>query len=249
MISPRYITTLGFKVFSDKLSLIPIKNGATHVINTISPNSYGLSTIDKNFNNALKKSDYLVLDGVYFTLASIMLQGKNIQRNQGPNVFYHFLERLKKTKGKAFFLGSSPQTLKKIEERIKKEYPEIRAEFYSPPFKSEFNDEDNASMISAVNNFKPDVLFVGLTCPKQEKWSIQHKKIIEADLIICIGNVFDWFAGTQKSIHPIWFKIRMGWLVRIFLRPEIFRRNIRNQMKFFTDVLLLFLRLKKIKNG
>jgi N-acetylglucosaminyldiphosphoundecaprenol N-acetyl-beta-D-mannosaminyltransferase len=78
---PKYITTLGFKIFSDHLDLIPIRNGSTKVINTISPNSYGLSTKDAIFNTSLKSSDYLVLDGVYFALASVMLLGKNIKRN------------------------------------------------------------------------------------------------------------------------------------------------------------------------
>jgi N-acetylglucosaminyldiphosphoundecaprenol N-acetyl-beta-D-mannosaminyltransferase len=100
-------------------------------------------------------------------------------------------------------------------------------------------------MIEKINNFKPDVLFVGMTCPKQEKWSIKHKVAVNAKLVVCIGNVFDWYAGTQKNIHPFWFKIRMGWLVRIFIRPEIFKRNIVNQMTFFKDVLLIFLRLKR----
>jgi len=68
---------------------------------------------------------------------------------------------------------------------------------------------------------------------------------VNASLIICIGNVFDWFAGTQKPIHPFWFKIKLGWFVRIFMRPEVFRRNIGNQMKFFWDVILIFLKLKK----
>ncbi len=101
-------------------------------------------------------------------------------------------------------------------------------------------------MINAVNDFNPDVLFIGMTCPKQEKWSVENKAQIKAGLLISVGNVFDWYAGTQKAIHPIWFKLRIGWLVRIYLRPEIFKRNIRNQMKLFTDVILLFLRLKKM---
>ncbi len=70
MNATRYINTLGFKIFSDDLNLIPIRNGSPKIINTMSPNSYGLSTKDEVFNNALKSSDYLVLDGVYFAFAS-----------------------------------------------------------------------------------------------------------------------------------------------------------------------------------
>lgn len=240
------VKTIGFTVFSDKLSLIPLQGDNGRVINTISPNSYGISTKDAEFKNALKASDYLVLDGVYFAFASLLLKGKNIKRNQGPDVFYHFINRLQDTHGKAFFLGSTETTLLKIKNRSSVEYPNITVDFFSPPFKPVFSEEENKDMTERINAFCPDVLFVGMTCPKQEKWAIANKHQINAKLIICIGNVFDWYAGTQKEIHPFWYKIRLGWFVRIFLRPEVFRRNIGNQMKFFWHVILIFLKLKKI---
>lgn len=239
------ISTLQFDVYSDNLSKIPIEAPKTRVINTISPNSYGISTKDNEFSCALKTSDYLVLDGVYFALASILLQRKNIKRNQGPDVFAHFMHRLNIEKGRAFFLGSNEETLFKIIEKAAIEYPYISIGTYSPPFKTQFSDDDNSKMVKAINQFKPNIVFVGMTCPKQEKWAIQNRDKINQSLIICIGNVFDWFAGTQKAIHPFWFKIRLGWLIRIFLRPEVFKRNLSNQMIFFRDVILLFFKLKK----
>jgi bacterial polymer biosynthesis proteins, WecB/TagA/CpsF family len=241
----KVIQTLGFNVFSDDLSVIPVHSDGCRVLNTISPNSYGVSTKDAEFKNALKQTDYLVLDGVYFAFASLLLQGKNIKRNQGPDVFYHFMNRLNSQNGKAFFLGSSESTLSKIKEHAVKDFPNIILETFSPPFKKEFSEEDNKLMVDKINAFQPDILFVGMTCPKQEKWAIKHEKQLNAGLVICIGNVFDWFAGTQKAIPPIWFKLRLGWFIRIFLRPEVFRRNIGNQMLFFWHVILIFLKLKK----
>lgn len=241
-----YIETIGFKVFSDELSRIPIRNGRCRVVNTISPNSYGITTKDEAFDQALKTSDYLVLDGVYFALASIFLNKKNIRRNQGPDVFDHFIKRLNSQGGKAFFLGSTEETLQKIRTNASRDYPNITVEAYSPPFKATFSEADNAAMVDQVNAFEPDILFVGMTCPKQEKWAIQQRDRLEAGLVVCIGNVFDWYAGTQKAVAPIWYRLRLGWLVRIFLRPEIFRRNIGNQMKFFWHLLLMFFRIKKI---
>lgn len=242
----QYVETMGFKVFSDELSKIPIHSGSARVINTISPNSYGITTKDSEFKHALQKSDYLVLDGVYFAVASLMLQHKNIKRNQGPDVFYHFMKRADEKKQRVFFLGSSDKTLERIKKNAGEQYPDVQVETYSPPFKPEFTEVENREMIRAINKFNPDIVFVGMTCPKQEKWAIKHREQINSGLIIAIGNVFDWFAGTQKSIHPIWFKLRIGWLVRIFLRPEVFKRNIGNQMLFFWHVLLIFLKLKKI---
>lgn len=240
------VTVLGYKVFSDDLSKIPLRADKCRAINcSISPNNYGLANKDPEFKNVLNHTEYLVLDGVYFALASIFLKGKNIKKNQGPDVYKHFLGRLNETSGKVFFLGSSEKVLQLIRDRLSSEYPNINVATYSPPFRDVFSDEDNQDMVNSINAFNPDVVFVGMTAPKQEKWSFQHKNKLKAGLIISIGNVFDWYAGTQKAIHPFYFKIRMAWLVRIFLRPEIFKRNIGNQMMFFRHLLLMLLGLKK----
>ena len=244
--TPKFVSVLGYKVYSDTLSKIPVRDNRCRSINcSISPNNYGLAVKDDELNNVLKNTDFLVLDGVYFALASILLKGKNIQKNQGPEVFKHFMQRLNDSSGKVFFLGSSEEVLQSIKHRAAKEYPNLTVATYSPPFKPEFTEEDNQKMVDTINDFNPDVVFIGMTAPKQEKWSFQHKNRLKAGLIVSIGNVFDWYAGTQKEIHPFYFKIRMAWLVRIFLRPEIFKRNIGNQMLFFRHIGLMFLRLKK----
>lgn len=240
------VSVLGFRVFSDSLSKIPISEEKCRAINcSISPNNYGLAVKDPAFKKVLQDTDFLVLDGVYFALASIFLYGKNIKRNQGPDVYKYFISKLNEIHGKAFFLGSSESVLQKIKERVVKEYPNVTVDSFSPPFKTEFSAEDNLEMILKINEFRPDIVFVGMTAPKQEKWSHQNKKKLNAGLIICIGNVFDWYAGIQKEIHPFFYKIRVAWLIRVFLRPEILKRNIGNQMLFFQHLALMILRLKK----
>lgn len=240
------VSILGYTVFSDHLSKIPIQNGKCRVINcSISPNNYGLAVKDPEFKNTLQQTDFLVLDGVYFALASIFLKGKNIKKNQGPEVYKYFIERMNESGGRVFFLGSSPAVLRRIEKKVQREYSNIVVSSFSPPFKPEFSDEDNNEMIAKVNAFKPDILFVGMTAPKQEKWSVKHRDRLNTGLVISIGNVFDWYAETQKSIHPFFFKIRMAWLVRIIVRPEVFKRNIGNQMLFFWHLLLMILKIKK----
>lgn len=241
---PKFIHIFGFNVFNDNLSNIKLDHD-TKVITCISPNNYGLTTKDPEFKLVMQNTDIIILDGVYFALASILLHGKNIKRNQGPDVFDYFIKYLNRTKGKAFFLGSSELVLEKIKQRAAIEYPNVEVDYLSPPFKPEFSDEDNKLMIEKINAFKPDILFVGMTTPKQDKWAIKQREKVDTKLIVGIGNVFDWYARTQKRIHPIWFKLRLGWLIRIFLRPEIFKRNIGNQMIFFRHLFLALIGIKK----
>lgn len=242
----KFRRVLYFKLLNmDFYDFLNIFDNEKLLINTISPNSYGISTKDVLFKKSLLSSDFLLLDGVYFALASIFLNGSNIIRNQGPDVFIKTMKFYNDKGGKVFFLGSTELVIEKIKENCKLFFPNISVEGFSPPFKDEFSINENSQILEMINLIKPDVVFIGMTCPKQEKWAYINFHNMNAKLIISIGNVFDWFAGTQKTIHPFWFKLRLGWLIRIFLRPEIFKRNIGNQMIFFKDLILFTLKLKK----
>lgn len=237
---------LGYNVFSSRLDAIDPEIDKL-LINTFSPNSYGLALSDNKFETALKNTDVLVLDGIGIALGSIILHGKNIKKISGQDCFDHYMAVANNKNWKVYFLGSSEQTLKKITDRVKKEYPNVITGTYSPPFKPEFSEEDNNHMVDAINAFKPDVLFVGLTAPKQEKWAYQHRNRVNARIISTIGNVFDWYAGNSKRPAKIWIDLRLEWLVRIFLRPEIFKRNTGNQLKFLRDLFLHITYIKRIK--
>lgn len=237
---------LGYNVFSSRLDVLdPSINKL--LINTFSPNSYGLALNDKKFETALKHTDVLVLDGVGIAFGSVLLNGKNIKKISGQDCFDYYMAEANKRNWKVYFLGSTEQTLQKIKDRAKQEFPNVITRSYSPPYRPEFTDEDNTAMVNAINAFKPDVLFVGLTAPKQEKWAYEHRDKVNARIISTIGNVFDWYAGNSKRPAKIWINLRLEWLVRIFLRPEIFKRNTGNQMMFLRDLFLHITHIKRIK--
>ena len=238
---------LGYDVFSSSLDVIDIQTNKT-LINTFSPNSYGLAIKDEAFKSALKNTDVLVLDGMGIAIGSMLIHARNIKKIAGEDCFNYFMKLANQMEWKVFFLGSTKATLQKMKERARREYKHIKLDTYSPPHKEEFSTEDNEEMIKAINSFQPDVLFVGLTAPKQEKWAFKHKDLVNARIISTIGNVFDWYAGNSKRPAKIWIKLRLEWFIRLFLRPEIFKRNTKNQMMFFKDVVLHIAHLKRIKN-
>ncbi|MEO6079196.1 MAG: WecB/TagA/CpsF family glycosyltransferase [Steroidobacteraceae bacterium] len=244
---PKYVEVFGFRVFSDDLNVLPW-DGPCRSVNTISPNSYGVSTHEPEFRAALKASDVLVLDGVYFGLASIVLKRRLIRANQGPDVFASFIARLEEHNGRAFFLGSTENTLGRIRERIAREFPNVAVGSFSPPYKPVFSEEDERIMLDSVNQFAPDILFIGMTVPKQEKWVHRHKSKIHARFAVSIGAVFDWYAGVTPPIAPIWWKLRLAWLVRTIQRPEILRRY-PDIFIFFRHLLLALIGLKKFRQG
>ena len=233
----------GYTLVKESLDCVPMDGKA--VVNTISPNSYGISQKDAEMDQALKGADYLILDGVYFGLWPLLRYGKKAHRITGWDSFIYYLERMQETGGKVFLLGSTPETLRQMTSRIRVEYPAVRVDSYSPPFKPEFAPEDNRRMVEAVNSFSPDVLVVGMTAPKQEKWAYFNMPFLQAHVSIAVGNVFDWYAGNTRRPGKFWQKAGLEWFVRIFYRPEIFKRNISNQMVFFRHLALKLLRIKK----
>ena len=233
----------GYTLVKESLDCVPMNGKA--VVNTISPNSYGISQKDSDMDKALKGADFLILDGVYFGLWPLLRYGKKARRITGWDSFIYYLERMQEVGGKVFLLGSTPETLRKMIARIRVEYPAVRVDSYSPPFKPEFDQDDNRKMIEAVNSFSPDILVVGMTAPKQEKWAYFNMPFLHAHVSIAVGNVFDWYAGNTRRPGKFWQKAGLEWFVRIFYRPEIFKRNISNQMVFVRHLALKLLRIKK----
>ena len=93
-------------------------------------------------------------------------------------------------------------------------------------------------MLEKVNNVSPDVLFVGMTAPKQEKWVDAHKRQINAQITTSIGAVFDFYAGNIKRSSPFWIKLGLEWLPRLVKEPRrLFKRNFVSTPKFILEVL------------
>ena len=197
-----------FEIFDGVLEeLSPTKQ----LITTLNAHSYNTLKEDPLFFNALQKSDLLLPDGISVVLAMRLLQGKKIRKIAGDDLFRYEMRRVHKKKGKCFFLGSSESTLALIKKRAKKEFPDLEVYSYSSPYKLEFTEEENQTMINAINEIEPDVLFVGMTAPKQEKWAYMHFDQIKAGHICCIGAVFDFYAGTVQRAPEWVIAVGMEW--------------------------------------
>jgi len=218
MKKPDYIRCLGYDLFSDDLTTIPFNEHV--VVNTINQYSYCIAEKDGAFKKALKSSTILLPDGIGVVLASKFLYGKQIKKIAGADIHAFLLQKLNVEGGSCFYLGASETTLEKIKERLSKEYPNIKVGTYSPPFKPEFSPSDNVEMIAQVNQFKPNVLFIGMTAPKQEKWCAANHDKINSNIICSIGAVFDFYAGTVERPSEKWRNLGLEWLGRLVKEPK-----------------------------
>lgn len=214
-------------------SLDNIGDGNRLRINTINAHSYNIARKDKLFSESLLCSEYLIPDGQSVVWAKNFLNGEKLKRIAGADLFSWEMKRVNAIGGKCFFLGSTESTLSKIISKAQIEYPNIVIETFSPPYKPEFSDEENQEMISKVNQFKPDVLFVGMTAPKQEKWVHTNVNDIEAKHICSIGAVFDFYAGNIKRAPQSWQDLGLEWLYRLIKEPKrMWRRYVLGNVQF-----------------
>jgi len=244
------IKILGYPVYAKSIDSSNLAKKRA-VINTINPHCYIIAKRDRFYSQALHQSDILLPDGVGIIWAIKTLNGQKIKRISGSDLHIDLLQQLQQKGGKVFYLGSSFETLNKIQARVRIEYSNIIIGGYSPPFKAIFSNEDNYAILKAIEDFHPDVLFVGMTAPKQEKWVFQHKEEIDASIIASIGAVFDFYAGTVKRPGKFWISLGMEWFPRLIREPKrLWRRTLISTPVFIWDVLLAkFKQSTKFRNS
>lgn len=236
-----------FELFNGNLEELSIDK---QLITTLNAHSFNILKQDPAFREALQASDRLLPDGISIVLALRWLKGKKIKKIAGDDLFQYEMQRVHEKGGKCFFLGSSDTTLSLIRERAKKEYPNIQMYSYSPPYKEEFTREESQIMIDLVNEVEPDVLFVGMTAPKQEKWAYEHFNQLRAGHVCCIGAVFDFYAGTVQRAPEWMIAAGMEWFYRLAREPKrMWKRYMVGNILFVTAMLIAkFQRVDQVPN-
>ena len=137
------------------------------------------------------------------------------------------------------FMGSSQKVLDLVVKRAAEVYPHLKIVTYSPPYKPEFSEEDNKAIIEAINAVNPDLLWIGMTAPKQEKWTYSHWNELNIHCHVgTIGAVFDFFAGTVERAPIWWQRHGLEWLYRLLKEPKrMWRRYIIGNALFLWNML------------
>ena len=226
-------------ILESKEALASIPQGKK-LINTVNAHSFNTAKKDKLFAEALTNGDVLIPDGVSIVKACRRIKAKSQpkERIAGWDLFEFEMSKLEKKGGTVMFMGSSQKVLDLIVKRAAKVYPHLKVVTYSPPYKPEFSDEDNTAIIDAINTANPDLLWIGMTAPKQEKWTYSHWKDLNIHCHVgTIGAVFDFFAGTVERA-PIWWQEHgLEWLYRLLKEPKrMWRRYIIGNTLFLWNM-------------
>ncbi len=203
-------------------------------VSVVNAHSIIVARRDPDFLRAIENSDLVLPDSFPVVRLSRLFGQPFPQRVAGPD-FCEAVCRLAEEKGHSvFFLGSSPAVLDMIRSRLLERFPRLAiAGVYSPPMRKEFSAEDSDAMIGAVNAAAPDILWVGLTAPKQEKWTDRHLSRLKCKVVVGIGAAFDFMAGTRKRA-PRWIQVLgFEWFHRFMQEPgRLWRRYFLSNGEF-----------------
>ena len=219
-----------------------------HYFACINPHAVEVAANDVVFHKSLLSADFLTADGIGIVYASRILGGNIRRRLTGTDVFLGVSEAMNRTNnGSCFFLGSTEETLEKIREEMARSFPNVKiAGTYSPPFKPEFSAIDSQQMIERINNSHADVLWIGLTAPKQEKWLFEQRAHLKVNFAAPIGAAFDFFVGNINRAGPVWQNMGLEWLPRLLQEPRrLWRRSLLSAPRFLVRTIRYSLQSKR----
>lgn len=200
----------------------------------LNPHSYTESVVDAEFHAALTDANLLLPDGVGVSLAAVLLHStERAPKIPGPDFFAAVCahDRDHGLKLRHFFLGSTEKTLAALVDAVSTKYGIEVCGTYSPPYMTEFDEATNAGMVAAVNNARADLLWVGMTAPKQEKWIHRNRAALNVRMAAGVGALFDFEAGTVKRAPAFLRAIGLEGYYRFFMEPRRLARRV-----FVTDL-------------
>jgi len=182
------------------------------------------AVLHKSHRESLTHSGLNTADGMPVVWAQQLLGHKKASRVYGPTLMMHLLDRANREGWRVGFYGGSQEGLDILIDKLKLRFPKLRvACAISPPFRKLTPDED-ADMVKRINETDPDLLFIGLGCPKQERWMFEHKDRLST-VQLGVGAAFSFHAGQVKQSPAFLQKIGMEWFFRLMCEPRrLFKR-------------------------
>ncbi len=176
---------------------------------------------------------------------------RHVSRVYGPDLLLAVLGDAATSGLRHYFYGGADGVARKLVERLQRDFPTSRiVGAYSPPFRPHTAEED-AEVVTRINAARPDVVWVGLGMPKQERWIAEHRGRLEATALIGIGAAFDFHSGGKRQA-PRWMQ-RSGfeWAFRLATEPKrLWRRYLSHNPRFvYLAARELVERVHRTRNG
>jgi N-acetylglucosaminyldiphosphoundecaprenol N-acetyl-beta-D-mannosaminyltransferase len=160
-----------------------------------------------------------------------------MRRVYGPDLMLALAERAAARGWRSFFYGGKAGTAERLAERLAARFPGfVTVGTYSPPFRPLTPEEDGA-VVDMINAARPDLVWVGLSTPKQERWMAAHVDRLDAPALLGVGAAFDIHAGELAQAPPALQRIGLEWAYRLYREPRrLWRRYLYNNPRFLLGI-------------
>jgi N-acetylglucosaminyldiphosphoundecaprenol N-acetyl-beta-D-mannosaminyltransferase len=206
--------------------------------------------VESQGNNSLQRvhnaAGLVTPDGMPLVWLARLHGLEHVERVYGPDLMLALCHRSISKGYRHFLYGGAEGVPDRLANRLKRRYPGLRiVGSYSPPFRP-LTDEEDKQTVQAINEANPDVVWIGLSTPKQERWMAEHISRLTAPVLIGVGAAFDFHSGLKRQA-PRWMQ-RSGleWLFRLANEPRrLWRRYLVIIPLFILLVLHQALSLKR----
>ena len=182
-------------------------------------------------------------DGMPLVWMAHLLGHPRVERVYGPDLLLACCEMSTRRGYRHFFYGGAPGVGERLAARLEARFPGLSvAGLYSPPFRP-LTPEEDAALVDRINAARPDIVWVGLSTPKQERWMAAHVGRLQAPVLVGVGAAFDFHAGVKRQA-PRWMQ-RSGleWSFRLMTEPRrLGKRYLVNNPSFVWRVASQWLR-------
>jgi N-acetylglucosaminyldiphosphoundecaprenol N-acetyl-beta-D-mannosaminyltransferase len=196
------------------------------------------------FGAILHQTDLNCPDGIPLTWVGTALYGDNVEQVSGPDFMSSLCKKTVAQGYRHFFYGGHEGVANKAANELVRRFPGIRiAGVYSPPFR-QLTEAEDQDICQQINESGADIVWVGLGCPKQEKWIVEHRDLLNAKVILAVGQAFDIVAGVRPRAPKLLRRLGMEWAYRLVQEPRrLWKRYL------FTNALFAVWMLQRLVRG
>jgi len=219
-------------------------NGMSHYVTFTNPCSVSQCHLDPQMCKATQIAGMTLPDGIGIILAAKLLGYPHYGRVTGPVTMLKLCDWGRKYGYRHYFYGGGKGIAEKLAEQLSIQYPGLQvAGTYCPPFRP-LTEQEDKNIVERINSTNPDIVWVGLGAPKQEKWMTDHVGRIRATAMLGVGAAFDFHSGNKRWA-PSWIrKLNLEGAYLIINNPSRARRKIKGDMYFAIRVLGLYIKRK-----
>lgn len=225
------IYSQGSLKFYQELKERVINDEKTFII-TANPEIFMKASHDNNINNLLlDKNNIIVPDGISVVKSSKYYNIDLTERITGIDICYKLLEYANEYKKSIYLFGATLEVNKKLQEKIKKDYPQVKIVGSSDGY-----EKDRDKVFKKIVTLKPNIVLVALGVPEQELLIYKYINNFDKGIFVGVGGSFDVISGYKKRAPKIFIKLNLEWLYRIIKEPKRIKRFYQNNIKFIIKV-------------